>query len=565
MNLASYLIKNAKRFPDKCAYSFQYTNKHEEFMTYDELHKTVKSAAHHISKDCKKGDHVLLILEPGMTYIVSFWACLYSGVIPVPVYPPYPNDPNSFNRLLSIYKNSNAVAILTETSIVKRITQLGLKLLFATKMINIDEKESGADFDIIEKQPSDIAFLQYTSGSTSDPKGVIISHENLIDNCRFIEKTFGLDEDTVVCGWLPPYHDMGLIGGIIFNAFSGATAHGMSPLLFLKSPRNWLELITRHKAQATAGPDFSFSYCVKKVKNLEGLDLSSLRIIANGAEPIRKEVLDTFHDKFKEVGFKPNVFSPCYGLAEATLAVTVKPYGEQCKHIYCTPESLKRGKLVLKEKSDVCIVSTGVPVSQDVVAIYNVSKQRECSELEVGEISLLRENKSMSKGYYARNKDKDKDIQIGGRGYFGTGDLGTLFKGELYVTGRIKELIIINGKNYYPQDIEYALSEHLMELGYKTTAAVQIDGNKLGIVQELKNNIDIAEYEKKIKEIVWNECRLHVDKIKFLKKSKIPKTSSGKLQRYKCMQSFHDKEQSNLIQYILVMLRRYGILSSNVK
>ena len=509
---------------------------------------------------------VILLYAPGLDYISAFFGCLYAGAIPVPAYPPM--GARDIDRLKRIVVDCGAEAILTSSMLLPMIETWvsnpgnGLKLpCLATDQFQSEQGDAG--FTPHNADPRDLAFLQYTSGSTGQPKGVMVSHRNLLANFQQIVWAFAQTHDmelvardirTVI--WLPPFHDMGLIGGVLTPVYSGSSVTLMSPLTFLKNPFVWLKAITENRATITGGPNFSYQYCARKIpqEKLRELDLSSLRVAFNGAEPINRESLQTFSDRFGECGFNNKAFLPCYGLAEATLFVSGSPVGRGARVVQKNREALagqSYSEQALPEPNDstpVALVSSGTPALDTDVKIVDPHTHRECGPGVVGEIWV--NSPSVAMGYlnkpsYSRSVFQARiKYDETGTTYMRTGDLGFLQDNELFVTGRIKELIIIAGRNHYPQDIEWTLQSAApaFRKGCGAAFSVTEEGKEqLVVMQEISSDCAQTDFRSLALEGVRAVSSRHgvsPRTIVLIAAGTLPKTSSGKIQRSEARKLF---------------------------
>ncbi|RMF23370.1 MAG: fatty acyl-AMP ligase, partial [Cyanobacteria bacterium J083] len=518
----------------------------------------------HIQSACPPQSRVLLLYPPGLEYISAFFGCLYAGVIAIPAYPPRPN--RSLLRIQSIIQDAEATVALTNQTTLslleKRLTdapELGTLRWLVTEHLSTD---IGANWQTPQVTEDNIAFLQYTSGSTSQPKGVKVSHKNLIHNLGAIEKYFCHSPETKTSVWLPPYHDMGLIGGILQPMYTGYLVVLMSPLMFLQSPVRWLKTISKYKINTSGGPNFAYDLCVKKIRDeqLTGIDLSSWDLAFNGAEPINYRTIEAFSRKFAPLGFRREAFYPCYGMAEATLMATgiqknsgiitqtVDAKALQKNQVISTPEGTE---------NTITLVSCGQVIPHHQIAIVNPETLTQCAEGEVGEIWLA--GASIAQGYW---NQPNKTVEIFNAhlannpadSFLRTGDLGFLAAGELYVTGRLKDVIIINGANHYPQDIERSVEANVTQVrpncsaGFTVNVAgeeklifvAEIERRYLDVIREKNGYASPARKEliQTIKRVIAKQHDLHVHQVILLKPGSIPKTSSGKIQRHTCRQDF---------------------------
>ncbi len=562
MNLVDILAYRAKHQPDKKAYIFLLDGETElASLTYGELDKQALSIASHLQSF--KGERALLLYTSGPEFITAFFGCLYAGVIAVPVYPPRRNQ--KLSRLLSIANDAQAKVALTTKSILadieKRWTsdiELAQLSLIATDTIESNPQ----DFVPISVKPDNLAFLQYTSGSTGKPKGVMVTHENIIHNQKIIQTAFRHDDQSVVVGWLPLFHDMGLIGNVLQPMYLGITCILIPPVIFLLKPILWLKAISKYKATTSGGPNFAYDLCVKKVKqeDLADLDLSSWDLAFNGAEPIKAESLYKFANKFGTCGFKYSAFYPCYGMAETTLFATggnkYKSPPIQRLKASDLEQNLAVETEISSPKSRV-FVGCGHSSTDTNVITVNPDSLTRCSSEQVGEIWISSE--SVAAGYWKQPKATKETFQAyvkdtGEGPFLRTGDLGFLKNGELFVTGRLKDVIIIRGCNYYPQDIELSVEKSHQALRSNCGAAfsVEVEGQeKLVVVQEVERTylrkLNSAEVISAIKQAVSQEHELAIDTVVLLKPGSISKTSSGKIQRRACRQKFIDGNLENIV------------------
>lgn len=515
----------------------------------------------------KKGQRAILLYPPGLDYIYGFFGCLYSGVIAVPAYPPDPNRlQRTLPRLLAIIQDCQADLILTTESIASMAEFLIDQAPELKKLKWIATDTVPADFIQGWKHPDvslkTLAFLQYTSGSTGHPKGVMLSHGNLLHNLELIQNAFELDSRSVSVFWLPPYHDMGLIGGILEPLYHGGQMNLMSPISFLQRPLRWLEAITRFRATHSGGPNFAYELCLRKVSPEQAtrLDLRSWSLAFSGAEPIRKETLDRFAQVFEPCGFSPNAFYPCYGLAEGTLIVTGGKKGNLPIVEKISKSALKKNRVFFGSSDTFShhFIGCGQALGDQAMTIVNPSSLRGVPNEEVGEVWLS--GGSVAEGYWnqpeaTKETFKATTSDTGPGSYLRTGDLGFLKNGELFITGRFKDLIIIRGNNHYPQDIEIMVEGSHSALRQGCSAAFSIDVNqeeRLVIVQEVEPSAyDIVTSNPEsiissIRSVIAEKHDLQVYAITLIKRGSIPKTSSGKIRRRAC----HDAFLSNSLEVL---------------
>lgn len=549
--LNEILERNAADTPERIIYrflTFSNTNEmHETAITCNELAQQVQAVAAFLQQRDAAGERALLLFPPGLEYIQSYLGCLYADVIAVPVYVPL--SVSQLGPLKYIADNCQARFVLSIGPIIDIVKSLGnFTELFghmefiATDQLPENIKDSYRPVNI---KSDNLAFLQYTSGSTSRPKGVMVTHQNLLHNIYLISKYFHIDQTLHEVSWLPPYHDMGLIGGILTPFYLNACSTLMSPLDFLQKPLRWFQAITRYKATTSGGPNFAYDLCVKKItaEQVATLDLRSWTLAFNGAETIRTTTLDDFTHKFAPCGFKQEVFYPCYGMAEATLMITGgHPKQLPVKESLDT-HRLKSGEAVSPQNgcAPTTLIGSGTNLETQEIRIVNPNSLETCPECTVGEIWVA--GPSVAQGYW----NQPENINVGtframtaeGCGpYLRTGDLGFVKNDELFVTGRLKDMIIIRGQNYYPHDIEHTMaSVHpACRPGCGTAFAVEIEGTEgVVAVQEINkahaDTTDLAKLSQDIKKRVSERHGISLYKLVLIPHGTIPKTSSGKLRR----------------------------------
>ncbi len=525
----------------------------DEALTYRQLDARARRVAARLQKMRAAGEPVLIALGPGLDYIVAFFGCLYAGAIAVPAYSLRPN--RSDTRLRAIVGDAQPKVVLTASGCVSGIERQfddlcpGLACLAMTD----GELAESEDWEEPHLSRESIAYLQYTSGSTADPKGVMVTHGNLLHNTSLLNRCFGHSSRTHIVSWLPLHHDMGLVGAILQPLQGGFSATLMSPNAFLQRPFRWLEAITRYRATSSGAPTFAYELCVRSITEEQRatLDLSDWTVAGCGAEPIRADVLERFVEFFRPAGFRPGALFPCYGLAEATLIVTGAKKG--ALPVLKSFEASGLERHVGRECSEGTITSDcrrlvgcGSALPDVEVKIVNPETHVPVGPGIVGEIWVS--GPSVAAGYWNRPKDTWKAFNAfcaGGIGPFlRTGDLGFLRDGELFVTGRRKELIIIHGRNFYPQDVEKTVQSCHPTLLQGTGAAFSIDDGleeRLVIVQELGRAYRFEDPEPAImaiRQAVWEEHDLEPYAIALVKTFGVPRTSSGKIQRHVCRQRY---------------------------
>ena len=583
--LVHLLSQKAKITPDQTLFHFLQSGFVTGKITFIDLDRRARSLAIRILKSVQRGQPVLILHPPGRDFIIGFFGCLYAGVVPVPAYPPNQNKlETDFPKLLRILQAGNINHILT-TSKMKELLKTHLSgILFEDiqfeltdfverarniKWITSDRlrRKDSKQWAFPDIKSDDIAFIQYTSGSTTDPKGVLLNHNNILHNLELISRGFGCRENELGFSWLPPYHDMGLIGGILTSLYASLQTYLTSPLDFARAPLSWMNLISQKRVNISGGPNFAYELCIKRMKQQQGmvnLDLSSWRVAFVGAEPIDPETIMEFGEIFSKYGFNPDSFYPCYGLAESTLfacggvpstgavirsfdinestAIPVFKAGQGKKYVSCGNLSLIKNIKILGDNGNFWEI-----------------------EGKLGEICVSGE--SVCKGYFNQSQTtKHAFIEsIDRTKYFKTGDIGFVHEMQLFVTGRKKELMVIRGKNYFPADIERTVQKCDSKLRRGPVAVFTIGeygDTRLVVLQEIgKRNInkrDSDDLMKKIRSSVYSEHEIRVDEIMLLRPNSIPKTTSGKIRRIECKNIFSDRrfeplsETGRTIQRVLV-------------
>lgn len=547
-SLLEILSYRAQFQADKQAYIFLADGENESgSLTYGELDSQARSIAAQIRSF--RGERALLLYPSGLEFITAFFGCLYAGVIAVPAYPPTKNQ--KLSRLKSIVDNAEPKIVLTTTSILTDLEKIGedknelarLQSIATDTIVSTDE-----DFNFQPVNSENVAFLQYTSGSTGNPKGVMVTHGNIIDNQQLIYQAFGHSEHSIGVSWLPLFHDMGLIGHVIHPIYAGTTNILMPPVAFLQKPIRWLEAISKYRATTSGAPNFAYDLCVKKIKSeeLTNLDLSSWDLAFNGAEPVRAETLTQFGEKFADCGFKDRAFYPCYGMAETTLFTTGGSKDREPVIQRVLVEELTENLVVESEIASPAsrvFVGCGRSYLDSTVTIVNPDLLTPCDRGEVGEIWVS--GGSVAAGYWNQPETTRETFQANlgtsEEPFLRTGDLGFFQNDELFVTGRLKDLIIIRGRNHYPQDIELTVehSHPALQENAGAVSSIEIAGDEcLVVVCEVKRTelrkLNIDEIVGKILVAVSTEHELEVRQVLLLRPGSIPKTSSGKIQRSAC-------------------------------
>ncbi len=515
-----------------------------ETVTYSELDRSARSIAAYLQQRGLEGKRVLMLYPSSVRFIEAFVGCLYAGATAVPA--PLPaGQQHHLERLASIVRDADVGLVLTiaEAAPLVRglLDQAGLQSM-ALQATDGSPLADPDDWSMPDICSDTLAFLQYTSGSTRAPRGVMVSHRNLVHNETLIERAFSATPESVSGGWLPFYHDMGLIGQVLGPLFTGSSAVLMSPSAFLRSPYRWLEMIDRFGLEVSGGPNFCYDLCVRRVNDeqLARLDLSRWRVAYNGAEPIRAATLRSFAQRFEPAGFAFGRYAPCYGMAETTLFVAARPAAIAPKLLTASADALEAGRLVEAQASERAteIVSSGRTPGMD-VRIVDPESATEVPDGSVGEIWIRGD--SVASGYW---RDPQASAETfcartsdGTGGFVRSGDLGAQLDGELYVTGRRKEVVIVNGRNLYPQDIEHEAREAHPALEGRVGAAfgIDADGERLVVVHELRlTAIDAkvaAEAAAAVRARVTRNVGVRPGAVVLLAPRSVLRTTSGKIQR----------------------------------
>ena len=557
-SLVDVARRHARQKPEHKAFVFLRDGEVEtEWMSYAALDLGARAMAATLLQHLKPGDRVLLSYPAGLEFIVAFFGCLYSGIVAVPTYPP--TSSLEVGALERIAQSCGAKGVCVARSGFggTRVAIAGSSMLRSLACITLpDSADTAAQAWFPPDLQSDtLALLQYTSGSTGAPKGVMVSHGNLLHNQRLIKAAFGHTEQTVGVCWLPLYHDMGLIGHVLQSLYLGITTVLMSPVAFVAKPARWLRAISNYKATSSGGPDFAFDLCLRRVtaEQMVGLDLSSWKVAFSGAETIRDLTLARFAEKFSVCGFRRNALTSCYGMAEATLLVTasVKTRAPIVRRVDAA--ALQRHLVRPVEAGDgkdIAIVSCGRPVEQE-VAIVDPHTHRRCRSEQVGEIWVR--GPSVARGYWNSGRESaatfEARIADSGDGPFlRTGDLGFLDNGELFVTGRVKDLIVIDGRNYYPSCIEAAVgaSHPALEGGAAAAFSVEHEGQeRLVVVHEVHRHVlqrlPRAEVMSAASHALMRQLGVPLQDLVLLHQGSLPKTSSGKIRRNDSRRAYLDK------------------------
>ena len=580
--IVDLLRQRAAYRPHDRAFTFLVDGENEELnITYAELDRKARALGAWLLSEGMAGKRVLLLYPSGLDFIAAFMGCLYGGAIAVPAYPPRKN--RSVERIEAIAADAEASVALTTRDVVDRFDALRATAPSLEHLIwKVDSELDVAWADRWERPDIDgstLAFLQYTSGSTGTPKGVMLSHENLLHNSLRIMQAFEITRSQSGVFWLPSFHDMGLIGGILVPLYGGKFNVLMSPVAFLQKPLRWLQAISKYRATISGGPNFAYELCVRKTtpEQRATLDLSSWTLAFNGAEPVRAETIDAFCEAFAPCGFRREAFYPCYGLAESTLMVTGGMKFEPPVVRSFDAASIETGAAVVRPANAPAVrrlVGSGRELDGQDVLIVDPQSCEALPPGRVGEIWVS--GPSVAQGYWNRGDasaatfgamlaqsdqtSPDQAVttwQPNPGPYLRTGDLGFFDNGELFVAGRLKDLIIIRGRNHYPQDIEHAVEEAstLVRAGSIAAFAVDVDGReRVAVVAEVERGkrepAEVAAAFEAIRKRLATEHELAVEAIVLVRPNSVPKTSSGKIQRHACKRQFLDGTLEVVDQHI---------------
>ena len=546
----------AARHPDRRVFSFVVEGAEGALrLSYGELDRKARALAAQLQGLGLAGERALLLYPPGLEFIAAFLGCLYAGVVAVPATLPRLNRP--MGRLRAIASDSAPRAILTTSALLpdsdrwaEQVPEMAGPVRLATDTVPSDEARAASWRDP-GLSPDSLAFLQYTSGSTAAAKGVMVSHGNLVENSALIARGFGSEEGFQGVSWLPLYHDMGLIGSVLQTIYRGGTCAMLSPVAFLQRPIRWLQAISDAGASISGGPNFAYDLCVRKIapEQKAGLDLSSWTVAFNGAEPVRAETLDRFAEAFAPCGFRREAFLPCYGLAEATLMVAGGPPLMARRIVSVSGAGIERNEVrpAAPDEANARALTECGPVGDgQTVVIADPETRLRCAAARIGEIWVA--GPTVAQGYWNRPEATEETFRArladsGVGPFLRTGDLGFLQEGRLYVTGRLKDLIIIRGRNVYPQDIEWTTHQAHPALRTEGGAAfaVEIAGEeRLVIVQEAERvrGEEAEVVARAIRQAISEQHELDVYAVCLIKPLSLPKTSSGKVQRHACRDGY---------------------------
>jgi acyl-CoA synthetase (AMP-forming)/AMP-acid ligase II len=560
--ISSVLASRAHTSADAIAYTFvSSAGDAGQSVTYQTLVLASLQLQGVLRSICKPGARALLLYPAGLEFIHAFFACLSAELIAVPAKLPF--NKSKLARLAPILADAQPDVVLTDSSVLQSVqTGLGHQLpILATDALRRENDHPSIDRQAENWQdstvgPDTIALLQYTSGSTGSPKGVMVSHANLMHNSACIQQAFRLNAQSRSVSWLPHYHDMGLVDGIVQPLHSGFQGVLLAPETFIKRPIVWLELISRFSATHSGGPNSAYQQCVERISTdqLQGLDLSHWRSAYCGAEPIRPQTLREFSRQFHAIGFEPEFFYPCYGMAEATLMISGGQLEEPPITIQVDAQALAQHRAMPSPTPHGVsreLVGCGSPWLDTQVVIVNPETLQVCAEGEVGEIWTA--GPSVAQGYWRQPEESQKTFQACLNNgdpvhYLRTGDLGFRQDGQLFIAGRLKDVIIVAGQNHYPQDIESSVQNCHEALSDHRGAAFSVDhpgGERVVVVQEVRRShlagLPQEHIFSRIREVVASDHGLALEAIVLLRPASIPMTSSGKIQRRRCRDLYLQK------------------------
>jgi acyl-CoA synthetase (AMP-forming)/AMP-acid ligase II len=548
------LQTQASLMPNKVAFTFLADGERTTVpLTYHQLDQQARRIAAELAVHAAPGARVLLLYPPGLEFIAGFFGCLYAGMVAVPAIPPLTSK--AMERMDVLVRDAEASAVLTTATVRSRLfgrrdrgSPLDALPCIATDAL---EPATGATWCAPAAERPTLAFLQYTSGSTGKPKGVMVSHGNLLSNAALIAARFEVTSESSLTSWLPTFHDMGLIGCILTPIFVGMHCVLLTPLHFLQRPARWLETISRYRTAIAGGPNFAYDLCSRGVtaEELSGLDLSHWTLAFNGSERVREDTLTRFTQRFAATGFRPEAFFPTYGLAEATLLVSGGPMNRKPPSLTVSPSDLEQHRVTIVPEGTpggIQLVGCGGVALGQRIAIVDPQSAALCPEDTVGEIWV--HGPSVAQGYWRKPAESAETFgamvtSSGPEPFLRTGDLGFIHGGELYITGRLKEMIIIRGLNHYPQDIEMTLErcDPACAVGSRVAFALEADGEeRLAVAVELEAHArhDFHRLASLIRREVQQQHELAVELVLFARRGLLPKTSSGKIQRSRCRADF---------------------------
>jgi acyl-CoA synthetase (AMP-forming)/AMP-acid ligase II/acyl carrier protein len=556
-NIIGYLDRHAMENPHLPAFSILDADTNiERSISFLKLSESVRWLSGKLYAQALSSERVLMVYQDVIEFIIAFLACQHAGVVSVPM--TYLKNEKDFMKALPVIKDAGVMAILCQHRSVKQLERF-LPLFKETMNLSLIGTDAAASMKSRTTSTTSaagaISFIQYTSGSTGEPKGVTVSMKSLLHNQRLLGEVFGCDSESVIFSWLPFQHDMGLIGNILHAVYSGCTCLLMSGFLVMQSPIRWLKAISKYRVTHSGGPNFAYDFCVDRISpnDCSSLDLSCWQVAYNGSEPVKASTMHRFADFFKTAGFDIRSFFPCYGLAEATLLVSgKKELGSQFLSISIDRGIAQDGVVRLaaqQNESLIDFISCGaVPKGMNLLVVAN--SREVCGELQVGEICVAGD--SVTEGYWNQD-NRPFYLQLGGRHYFRTGDNGFLYEGQLFVFGRVKEMVIVRGRNFYLSDIEDTIARSHNAILTNGVAFFEVSegSNKYAAVLEVKRNIigklNVIEVIEAVKKTVFGNYGIALSDVVLTSPLVIPRTTSGKIQHARCMQYYRNRRFKTLI------------------
>lgn len=545
-NFTELVMRRAAEHDGKDAFVFVQADREEQLhgdsLTYDELRAQAMRLASWLQERGCHGQRVLILHTDGRQFISSFLGCLLAGAVAVPAPPPSGARQN-VERVANIVRDASISYLLTDAANASSVSQLLANIghpevvCLATDRTPVGDEKAWQEPGLF---PDDVAYLQYTSGSVSEPKGVMVTHRNMLANQRAINRAMRTTSDSRIGGWLPFHHDMGLVGHLLHPLWLGGTGVLMPPVTFVKRPVRWLRMVDQFGITTGGGPNLGYELCLRRIRDeqTEGLDLSRWETAVNGAEPVRAETMDAFATRFAAAGFRREAFYPCYGLAEATLLVSGGAPGRTARERTVDVSDLERHRMrdARGGKPSRTMVSSGLPRDAD-VRIVDPESHTRLPDGRVGEIWVRGD--SVAHGYWNRPLENAHAFRAttsdGVGGFLRTGDLGVMDGGELFITGRLKDIMIVAGRNLYPQDIERSVQRVSALFGSSAAFAVDSGRDHVVVVQEVRTGRDydteLASLAAAVQKCVAKEFEVAAENVLLVRPGTVRRTTSGKLQR----------------------------------
>ncbi|MHC3468054.1 fatty acyl-AMP ligase [Streptomyces sp. 7R007] len=541
-SLSDYVRHWAERTPDRRAFTVvdhpaPHSRGVHRTLTWHRLDVRVRALATRLAEEAGPGERVALLCPQGTEYVTAFLAALAAGLVAVPLYPP--GLPGQGDRLTAVLADARPAVVVTTSRAAQEVRALcrgsSARIVVADR---VPDAAAGVGHPVTPDE-SAVAYLQYTSGSTRTPAGVEITHANVVANARQALTAYGADAHPVTCvGWLPLYHDMGLVLSVAAPVVRGLLSVLMDPVDFLHEPVRWLRLLAAHPRAVSAAPNFAYDYCASAVPEADkaGLRLDKVTALINGSEPVRPGTADRFHAAFAAQGLAPVTHCPSYGLAEATVFVSAARPGQPLRRFALDRDALAAGKALPARPDDpraVLLAGCGTPAGQR-VRIADPVSGAELSEGEVGEIRVQGPN--VGRGYWGQ---PELGRRVFEDGWLRTGDLGTVLDGQLIVTGRLKDLVVVDGRNHYPQDVEATVQETHPAVRRDRLAVFGVPGEageRVVVVAEHARSTSLAEIDvpalvRSVRAAVSARHGLRLADVVLVPPGTVPRTSSGKVSR----------------------------------